>query len=405
MLSLGLPASAQPGGHAPVRVLVSRREVRVVFPPDTAHRWGWTAKKANSYAPTYQWGIDIDGIDGPRSFGFGADRFNDSSARSFTSLRQLIATDKPGLCSGGMVTYCDKSRATAFVENRSVVIVLRDSAVIRRLFGLRPTHVTSWQRIPTDTASLPREDSVRVEYVAPQIPEPDSAFKAEAVRAHRRYYTSVHRSYRELKRSSGDRAGPIWLNVGDSTSLSVFVIKCASDFCSERNEDTYVAGLTVDDTSIAELRTPAASEGQRRLRITPQIQLLARRPGTTTVRLRGLPIDADEEEGGRKSQRELARAVFVAPAIARVELSPRRDTVRVHESVEFHLRAIDITGEVIEHLPASLTVDNEPASGELHTATDPLRVMFRTAGTRILIGRLGSHADTLRITVVPAVKH
>jgi hypothetical protein len=40
-----------------LRMQVSRRDARVVFPRDTARQWGWSAKSPVSHAPAYAWGV------------------------------------------------------------------------------------------------------------------------------------------------------------------------------------------------------------------------------------------------------------------------------------------------------------------------------------------------------------
>ena len=113
----GLPALAPPPSRATLeeaaarlgrerdnelratRVLVSAREVRVVFPPDTSRTWEWTAQDRRDHAYQYYWGVYMEGIDGPRRLQL---RVGDGgiTARAFANLRTLVALEDPGLCTG-----------------------------------------------------------------------------------------------------------------------------------------------------------------------------------------------------------------------------------------------------------------------------------------------------------------
>src|SRR5690348_15400199 len=86
---------------AQTRVIVNRREVRVTFPRDTAHTWGWSERKDPGYYPFYIWSISVDGMDGPRSLSLHAGRRGDE-ARHFASLASLVAAGEASLCLPGM---------------------------------------------------------------------------------------------------------------------------------------------------------------------------------------------------------------------------------------------------------------------------------------------------------------
>ena len=111
------------------RVTVIRREVRVIFPRNEGTTWGWSGLADPQYSPWYDWGIANDGMDGPRSLRLMVGRTNDS-ARTFSSLDSLISSAKPSLRSPGMIGQCVDASMTASVQDKHVVLVLRDSAVI-----------------------------------------------------------------------------------------------------------------------------------------------------------------------------------------------------------------------------------------------------------------------------------
>ena len=159
--ALALQAPAATVSVEPVRVIVSRREVRVVFPTDSARAWGWSDRKDPDYFPAYVWGIGVDGMDGPRFLDARVDRQQDE-ARNFPSLEQLVAAARAELCLPGMMARCDSSGTRVSVEDGRVVLTLRDSARIARLFGLRPALVSAWLHRPEDHEAL-AHDSARVD--------------------------------------------------------------------------------------------------------------------------------------------------------------------------------------------------------------------------------------------------
>jgi hypothetical protein len=119
-----------------VRVTASRREVRVVFPRDDADAWGWSADTNIAYTPFYDWAVMLDGLDGPRVLRLFIGR-RGGTARHFPSLDSLVAAEQPYFSLPGMmVSPQPTANVSATVEDRHVVLVIRDSAMIARLYGL-----------------------------------------------------------------------------------------------------------------------------------------------------------------------------------------------------------------------------------------------------------------------------
>jgi len=395
----------QPTGAERVRVQVSRREMRVTFPPDTAHSWGWIPRDWDRFYRSYLWGVGIFDEKGSWNVGVSIGRPKDSTALTFSSLRDLVAAQAPHVC-GGEDDYgptpmilCYDDKATASVEGGRVTLVLRDSAMIEGFFRVRPTYVNSFHETPYDTAQRTRFDTTRVEYIAPQIPAAEPALER------RRREANENWSQRELHVAGREEFGAIWLTVGDTASLLMTKSRCSANVCRERRESMPAKGWSVDESTVAELRAHAVGDAEARVGFpgSPPFYLRAMQPGRTIVRLRGLPRDTLDLLLGRKQERELQRVVFVTRPIVRVALMPRRDTVRVGEKLEFRLRAIDVTQEVIEFAPSRVTLDDGETI-QHHAGPEQLRVTFQKPGVRTLIGRLGVHADTLRLTVLPAIK-
>jgi hypothetical protein len=294
------------------------------------------------------------------------------------------------------MTLCYDDKATASVEGGRVILVLRDSVMIGRFFRLRPTYVNSFHETPYDTAHSTRFDTTRVEYLAPAIRAAEPALER------RRREANENWSQRELHVTGREEFGALWLTVGDTASVLVTKSRCSRNVCQERRESMPAKGWSVDESTVAELRAHAVGDAEALVGFpgSPPFYLRAMQPGRTIVRLRGLPRDTLDLLLGRKQERDLERVVFVTRPIMRVELMPRRDTVRVGEKLEFRLRATDVTQEVIEFAPSRMTLDDGETT-QLHTGPQQLRVVFQKPGVRTLIGRLGVHADTLRITVLP----
>ena len=107
---------------------------------------------------------------------------------------------------------------TAAVDGNRVVLTLRTREAITRLFGLRPDSVGVERRGAEDDWRSPVR--VKVQYVSPQIPTPDSAFRAEAARAKRRYLASINWITRGISGGQSG-SGAIWIAIGDSSPINV----------------------------------------------------------------------------------------------------------------------------------------------------------------------------------------
>src|SRR5262245_128175 len=147
LLTLTTAAVAQPGGSPPtpnasaVRAVVSRHELRVVYPPDTATTWTWASPTGLAYRTRFSWSVAIDGIDGPRRLEMIVSR-DQPKPRRFTSLASLVAAANSSFCPPGHVGYCPTPAATLSASGRQVVMTYADPITIARLFALRPPTVT-----------------------------------------------------------------------------------------------------------------------------------------------------------------------------------------------------------------------------------------------------------------------
>jgi hypothetical protein len=136
--------AAQASSLDSTRVLVSRRELRAVFAAETTHHWGWPRRDRSANSAHYAWVISVGEIDGPRELTFDVWQANDS-ARMFSSLKDVAAAGRAQLCKPGMVRQCSDVGMRAAVEGERVVLTLRDSATIMRLFAMRPATVNIYR--------------------------------------------------------------------------------------------------------------------------------------------------------------------------------------------------------------------------------------------------------------------
>jgi hypothetical protein len=393
-------ARAQPD---PVRVIVNRREVRVVFPRDTARAWGWSARKEPGYYPFYIWGISVEGMDGPRSLLARVDRERDEP-RDFASLVTLVASARAALCLPGMFGPCDSSHTRATVDDGRVVLTLRDSAQIARRFGMRPAFVRVWQERHAKHERF-ADDSARVEYIAPQIPLPDAATREDAARSQRRYEASITTISRYI--TGGIHSGSLWLEVGDSAAVSVTEMQCHYDVCTSAFSTPLDSGWTIADPSIARLQLakPNSSDTVFILGGAPRY-VKALRPGRTTMRVRGIHSPSDTAPSSKPPERELAREIIVTPPIERVEIAPRPDTVRVGEIITLHVRALDHEGRDFAGLPWQLEVLDGENRG-IHIGPEAVSLGFTVPGRARIAARLGIHTDTITVTAIatPGAEH
>src|SRR5689334_17271922 len=109
-LAFAQAATAAPADRERPTVRVSRDELRIVFPRDTAHRWGWSAEPPEpANAPRYSWRMEVDAIQGPRDLRLDV-RSTIPFPSTFKSLGDLLGTGHGYICSYGMVTLCGETR-------------------------------------------------------------------------------------------------------------------------------------------------------------------------------------------------------------------------------------------------------------------------------------------------------
>ncbi len=383
-------AHAQESRRGPLSatsVEMSTRRVRIAFPVDTSGAWSWPARGEGAYQG-YVWSAVVDGMDGPVSIGLWV-YHRDTTALTFSSLEQLIAAGYSKLCLPGMVQSCPDS-VTKTLENNRIILTLDNPAVIARLFGTRPKYVRVARQTP-NLAPTYESDSVPIRYVAPQIPQPDSALLAEAERGRRRHEASITSISRNIRGGEGWWGiDDLWVPVGDSIRLNLVEMNCHYDSCGEGRQVSD-SGWSVRDSSIVRIR-PNCGEGC--------VFAYAHRTGKTMISVRGLHGPSDTMPSYKPPEHRIDRRITVGRPVAQVAILPRPDTVLLGQPYTFRARAFDRAGRVVPDVPIEIVVDIGHRLGTL--ATKPYPAEFRVTGRRPVIATFRGLADTLIVTVIDA---
>jgi alpha-tubulin suppressor-like RCC1 family protein len=375
------------------RITVSRTLMRVEFAPDTSGFWGWSVRNDPGYRPLYSWSVLVEGMDGPQTISLTVQR-QEPGAAEFTTLDSLVKRGKASFCPARpMRVTC--TPVPASVERGRVILELRDSSAIARMFGLRPAAVSVRRERP-DEGYAYLGDSVGVEYVAPEIPLPNADTREDARRSRRAFEASITTIGRTITGGTPD-SGPLWLTLGDSATLTVDETWCHYDSCGGT---TFNAATTwsIDDSSVVRLRSGSAAAPDAFPRTRPVV-VTARRLGRTTVRANLAPSPSDTMPSSRPPSRRLERAIHVAPPVGRVELVPPPDSIHSGESHRIEVRVFDLTGRLIRGAPVEGRLGSEFASTA--DSTGRLLFYFGSAGTKTIVASFGGKADTLQLVVAP----
>lgn len=394
------PGVQQPAGLDATRVRVSRREVRILFPAETTHRWGWSRRNASDLSASYGWTVLVDGIESPRLLSLSLLQ-TDERPRTFASLEDVVAAGVTQLCNTGMARQCSDAGFRAEVEGDRVALTLRDTSVITQLFSMRPPTVDVYRGRP---GVSDRPGKVRVEYVDPQIPEPDSTQRADVARRRRQYQASVNSITRSIGAATQFGAPTILLETGDSAVISVNEMHCSFDVCGGFAAGVPDTSWTLDDTTVAVIRRPGPKAVDGMLVYSSEGPYLhGRRPGTTMLHVHGIRLPSDTMPSRDPVPSNLQRELRVLPNLDRVQVVPRRDTVRAGETVEFRTRVITRSGEAVTDLPVEWRVQKKPYAEAGVQASRSVR--FDSTGTALIVARVGRRVDSLTVVVIPPRRH
>jgi hypothetical protein len=327
-------------------------------------------------------------------------RRGDNRARTFTSLKSLVQAGATEICEPGMVAGCAHTLVTASVEGRRVVLSYRRAAGIALMFGARPESITVLRQRPggRKRSSLER---VPVRYAAPPLAVLESALQNE------RYGQQVYeaKTYSMSRFIAGGTDSPdLWLAVGDSAVLGIQEMWCERDACwpdrAPRNARGDWGRWMLSDSSLATLHRAVSPVATFPFRYDPErmMTLVGVKSGRTELRAVGVHTLGDSATLHRPLDSIVTRSVLVTPPISRLEIFPRPATMVTGERRAFVVLALDRSGQPIVGTPVELfwgTRDGHSAA----LATEPVVVNFDRPGRHEIIGKLGAHADTVRLDV------
>jgi hypothetical protein len=385
-------------------VFVNRRELRVMFPPESTAAWKWPANPDVNDAPTFFWDAAFHGIDG--RLRVSVTLHARDSVRTAPSLESVVRAAKVEQCHLSPLGRCSERGVKADVEGRRVTVTLQDSALIARLFALRPDSVPIVTHMPRYLGDTKRSFA-RVHYVEPRLPALDSAGYAKAVANQREYDSRVLALSRSL--SGGNDNALLWLAVGDSAELGIEEWQCRGDLCGH-----YYGYLgapqnwgkwSVADPRIARLHRSTANHGDFRFAgQRDQVKtIVALRPGRTKVRTVGVHTLADSVASTDPLDSLMEREVIVTRPIGRLRISPRPATMVAGGSAWFRVDALDRRGRRVQGAPVDFRW-GVTGGYSVNVAPNPVRVRFDEPGLYHLVAALGNHADTVNIDVRPRLR-
>jgi hypothetical protein len=373
-------------------VEVSVRQVRFAFPSDSSGRWGWPDR--TPIGTRYEWSALVGGMDGPMLISLLVYP-EESTINDYSSLKELVAAGQAKLCIiRYMTSPCNESPLVhSTVEGSRVVLTLADSILIRELFGTRPDRVRVLRQL--GESETHETELVSVRYVAPALPEPDSALLAEAQHRRRRYEASITTIGRRIT-SGGEGLvlDDLWIAVGDSLRLDVKETRCRVDYCGGLAGQVSDSGWSVKNSRIVSLRRTCG----------PGCAMVyGHRVGKTTISAVGLHAGSDTLPSSPPARR-VDRGIRVGKPVATIRVMPRPDTVLLGQSYTFGAQAFDRSGKVVPDVPIEILVDIDSSFKRGMLATRPASIEFQMAGRRSVIATFRGLADTLVVTVVEEIK-
>ncbi|HEX6750249.1 MAG TPA: hypothetical protein VF092_23350 [Longimicrobium sp.] len=389
-----LPSSAVQG----TEVRVSSVEATITFPRYDAAAWGWLAGDGRMLRGGYEWRIFMEGEGIPRQVHLSVLPPRDAR-RSFPSLAALVAAGDARVCWPVMMITCDQTPVDADVRGGRVVLTLRDRAAIRRLFGLRPDSTMASVTVP----GRPQQatwTTVPITYVAPQLPPPDAALRAEVAAARRLVHAQLNGGGRSIQ--AEDFSSHLWLTPGDSVVVRIEENRCQGDACSETATSFADARWSVDDGSVVRLREIPDTASRRRRHVFGKrpVLLTALRPGRTTIRISGLHSDLDTIPIPGRFVPEIAREIVVTGPVAAVRICPRPEEVPGGIPIPFRVELVDREGVVYRDPPANIVIHDGapylhwPAPGDTTIRFDRLGPVVLTTTP------FAGLSDTVRLRVV-----
>jgi hypothetical protein len=306
-LFFGLPLLAQDAGGdaARTRVIASRHEVRVILPLLDLSEWRGPRDTARFWGSSV--GVQVEGLRHTKAIQLRVEE--ERRPVNAASLTQLRRAATAALCEPqGMMVLCLDHFVRMSEAGGRIVLTLRDTAEIADLFALRPKMV----QVSGNTLRRMWSDSVPVEYVHPQLPEPTAADFAEFKRVRFEIAKSQRRFMRRIG-AAGSRE--LSVAVGDSLEIDVWESRCAIDSCTGSQMPRRPVRWSVDDTSVAVLRVREAVGVRERMMSHDDfiVQIIGVAPGVTTIRAGNLSSYTDTIPAAEPPPKSVEARVRVLP--------------------------------------------------------------------------------------------
>jgi hypothetical protein len=275
------------------------------------------------------------------------------------------------------------------------VLTLQGPALVRRLFGLRQDSVSlHLQRPWSDTADVQPVRRVAVRYVDPQMPAPDSAFRAAAAAAQAEWERNL-RSTRRFLESPDERYAPFVLQVGDTLPVRVGESRCISDMCTSGYTPPEDDGWSLTDSAVAVLLPPLLRAPHPLL--APErwgSAIVGVRAGTTTIMVHGIRGPSDTIPTRDPPAQSASGLVVVTERVARIDFSPLPDTIMGGTDRPITVRLYDASGALLPHAPVGLRVGRYilRSGGSLR---------WVGPGEHVVTASYGGHTASTRLVVLP----
>jgi hypothetical protein len=143
--------------------VVSQKHARFVFPPIQLDTFVWWSPETRTQLTTYSWDVLIHAPDKTYAVGYWLPAVGfETYARWYTERRAIPQGTQRGTLSdllqagmqdarelqGHIALLVSDEGVQVVVEHRRIVVDVRGKETVRRLFALRPSHVTFYQYLP-----------------------------------------------------------------------------------------------------------------------------------------------------------------------------------------------------------------------------------------------------------------
>jgi hypothetical protein len=276
-------------------------------------------------------------------------------------------------------------------------LTVTDRRLIQQMLELRPASALAY-RLKMSLGYIPTaNDSVRIQYVDPDLPLVSTKRRKKLLLARRAYEASITKYERRIVQfpHMGVDTGTIWIPMGDSLRLAIRedIHRPGRIFGNTVTSDSM---WTTDNSAIATVWSKRSFHGARVQ--TSEALLTARDTGQTVVRLTGLHGPSDTMPSRVPVAKTATRKVIVTRPVSRIQIEPRIQKIAVGGSVSLQVNVRDDWGRIIPGVPTRLWVSAMPWP-QMYDVVGTRLVQFDSAGSRTVIAQFAGRADTMVVIV------